>query len=80
MNETTSTVMSNWETYIDLDPGILLNKPVIRNTYMPVEALLKLMQAGWTEQQILTSYPHLTKENLRAALEYGQELIEEEWY
>ena len=55
-----------WHDHIHSDPSILLGKPVIRGTRLSVEFLLGLLAEGWTEQDILRSYPQLSREALRA--------------
>jgi uncharacterized protein (DUF433 family) len=60
----------DWRTYIHSDPSILVGKPVVKGTRLPVEFLLGLLASGWTEQQILENYPALTPEALRAALAF----------
>jgi uncharacterized protein (DUF433 family) len=55
--------MNDW---ITSNPEILGGKPVIRGTRLSVNFLLGLLEQGWTESQILESYPHLPSEALRA--------------
>jgi uncharacterized protein (DUF433 family) len=49
------------------DPRIMMGKPVIKGTRIPVELILRLLGAGDSEQQILADYPRLTIEDIRAA-------------
>lgn len=65
----------DWREYIHSDPNILLGKPVVKGTRLSVELLVGLFAAGWTEQSILESYPHLTREGLRSALAYAAEFV-----
>lgn len=60
----------NWQTYIDSDKNILQGKPIIRGTRLSVEFLLERLADGWTEQDLLTNYPRLTKEALQAVFAY----------
>ena len=55
-----------WHDHIHSDPSVLLGKPVIRGTRLSVEFLRGLLAEGWTEQDILESYPQLSREALRA--------------
>ena len=55
--------MNDW---ITSDPSILNGKPVVRGTRLAVSFLLGLFAQGWTETQILESYPHLKLESLAA--------------
>ena len=68
----------DWREYIHSDPKILLGKPVVKGTRLSVEFLLELFAAGWTEEQVLEGYPHLTKESLRATFAFAAESAREE--
>ena len=63
---------------ITLDPAVLAGKPVIRGTRISVEFVLELMEAGWSADEILANYPHLTPEDLSACLAYAKELVSAE--
>ena len=67
----------NWRDFIQADPGVLSGKPVVRSTRLSVEFLLDLFAAGWTEDQVLESYPALTKEALRAVFACAAEALRE---
>jgi uncharacterized protein (DUF433 family) len=49
------------------DPGGMFGKPVIRGTWIPVETILRRLGAGDDVDQVLTDYPRLTVEDVRAA-------------
>ncbi len=68
----------NWRDRIHSDPEVLLGKPVVKGTRLPVDFLLRLLAAGWTEQQVLENYPTLTPEALRAAFAFAAECLGEE--
>lgn len=68
----------DWHQYIHADPEILLGKPVVKGTRLGVEFLLRLFASGWTEKQILESYPTLTSEALRAVFSFAAECLREE--
>ncbi len=61
----------DWREYIHSDPRILVGKPVVKGTRLSVEFILGLFAAGWTEQEILENYPHLTPEALRAVCQFA---------
>ena len=67
-----------WRQYIHADPEILLGKPVIKETRLSVDFLLRLFAAGWSEQQILENYPTLTPEALQAMFAFVAECMREE--
>ena len=56
---------------ITSDPAVLGGKPAVRGTRLSVEFLLGLFAQGWTQEQVLESYPSLTPEALRAAFAYA---------
>ena len=68
----------SWQDRIVVDPKVLTGKPVIRGTRISVELVVDLLAAGWSHAQILTSYPHLAEEDVRACLSYASELLREE--
>lgn len=59
------------EDRIEINPDVLLGKPVIRGTRIPVELILRKLSEGATEADIIDAYPRLTKEDIHAALAYA---------
>jgi len=57
---------------------ILGGKPVIKGTRISVEFILELLASGVTEGEILQDYPHLTKEDILACLEYAAHSMKNE--
>lgn len=69
-----------WQDYIVSDKQVLLGKPSIKGTRISVELLLELFASGWTEKQILESYPNLSETSLRAVFAYLKDCIQQELY
>jgi uncharacterized protein (DUF433 family) len=69
-----------WQEYIISDKNILLGKPTIKGTRISVELILELLASGWTEKQILESYPNVTSDALRAVFAYLRDCIQHELY
>ena len=67
-----------WHERIHSDPKILSGKPVIKGTRISVELVLGLLAAGWTEDQIFESYPHVTQEDLLAVFAFAAEIAGEQ--
>ena len=67
-----------WQEHIHLNPEILGGKPVVKGTRLAVDFILGLYAAGWTEQQVLESYPTLTPDSLRAVFLFSAEYMREE--
>ena len=60
---------------IIVDPNIMAGKPIIRGTRIPVDAILRRIADGMIVEEILEEYPNLTKEKVRAALEYAEKIV-----
>ncbi|HLE76103.1 MAG TPA: DUF433 domain-containing protein [Candidatus Bathyarchaeia archaeon] len=56
---------------IVIDPDILVGKPVIKGTRVPVHLIIELLANGMTTKQILKEYPQLKEEDIKAALPYS---------
>ena len=69
-----------WQNHIVSDKQILLGKPAIKGTRISVELILELFAKGWTEKQILESYPSLSSDSIRAVFAYLQDCIQQELY
>jgi len=55
---------------IEINPKVMLGKPVIRDTRIPVELLIRKLSEGATEDELLDAYPRLTIDDIKAALAY----------
>ncbi|MGO8806899.1 MAG: DUF433 domain-containing protein [Candidatus Bathyarchaeia archaeon] len=63
---------------IMIDPEVLSGKPVIEGTRIPVYLVIELLASGMTEKEILSQYPTLKKEDIKAALTYASKCLETE--
>jgi len=61
----------NMHDRIEVNPEVMLGKPVIRGTRIPVELILRKLSEGVTEADLLDAYPRLTREDIQAALAYA---------
>lgn len=68
----------NWRERITSDPEIVGGKPVVRGTRISVEFLLELFAAGWSHEDVLESYPHLTAEDLTACFSFAAEAVKDD--
>jgi len=68
----------NIEQYIEVNPKIMMGKPVIKNTRITVELILEKLSSGETEEDILIAHPHLTKEDIKAALAFAAQSLKGE--
>lgn len=63
---------------IEINPAIMLGKPVIRGTRLPVEIVVEKIAYGASEEELLKSYPFLSKEDIHAALLYAAKSVSRE--
>ena len=68
----------DWKEHIIVDSDILIGKPIIRGTRISVEFILELLANGWQEPDILSNYPSLKLDDIRAALQYATNILKEE--
>ena len=68
------------QKYITSNKEILLGKLVIKGTRISVELILELLASGWTETQILESYPNLSTEAIKAVFSYLKDCMQQEFY
>lgn len=61
-------IQMDWRDRITSDPDILLGKPVVKGTRISVELILGWLANGWTFDTIIEAYPHITREDILAAL------------
>lgn len=60
---------------IVVDPKIMVSKPIIKGTRIPVDAIIQRIADCMSIKEILEDYPNLTKEDIKAALQYTVEII-----
>lgn len=70
----------DWRDRIVSDPDVLVGKPVIKGTRISVELILGWLANGWSFEQILESYPHVSRDDIHAALAFAAEMMQEEQY
>lgn len=68
----------DWQSRIEINPQVLVGKPVIRGTRLAVEFIVELLANDWTEQQIIDNYPGITHEDISACLHYAAETLKSE--
>jgi uncharacterized protein (DUF433 family) len=60
---------------IEINPKLMLGKPVIRGTRITVELILRKLSEGATEADLLDAYPQLTRADIRAAVTFAADTI-----
>ena len=69
--------MENWQDHISVDPEICHGQACITGTRIMVSVVLDNLAAGFSVNDILKSYPSLTRESVQAAIGYAAELSRE---
>jgi uncharacterized protein (DUF433 family) len=64
--------------HIEIRADVMLGKPCLKGTRIPVYLVLVKLAAGETTEQILAAYPQLTKDHITAALKYAAMLASNE--
>jgi uncharacterized protein (DUF433 family) len=70
--------MMDHKERIASDPDIMLGKPVIKGTRITIKLILRKLSEGMVIEELLEAYPHLTKEDIFAALSYSADVISQE--
>ena len=60
---------------IEMNPKVMLGRPVIRGTRITVELILRKLSEGATEADVLDAYPRLTREDIQAAIGYAADTV-----
>jgi uncharacterized protein (DUF433 family) len=63
---------------VEVNPRVMLGKPVIRGTRIPVELLLRKLSEGATQADLLEAYPGLTHDDIYAAMRYAADTLAHE--
>ncbi len=63
---------------IEINPKVMLGKPIIRGTRIPVELILRKLSEGAAEADLLDAYPRLTREDIQAAIGYAADTVAHE--
>jgi uncharacterized protein (DUF433 family) len=60
------------------DPAVMMGKPCIKGTRITVELILRKLGAGRSFSELIEAYPHLTEDDLRAALAFAADYMQHE--
>ena len=63
---------------IEINPNVMLGKPVIRGTRITVELILRKLSEGATVADLLDAYPRLTPDDIQAAIGYAADTLAHE--
>ena len=63
---------------IQIDPDIMVGKPVIKGTRITVEQILRKLAEQMTVDEILADHPHLTPDDIYAAAAFAADYLAQE--
>ncbi len=63
---------------IEINPKVMLGKPVIRGTRITVELILRKLGEGATHGELREAYPHLSEHDIQAAITYAADTLAHE--
>jgi uncharacterized protein (DUF433 family) len=69
--------MMDWRVHITVDPDVCHGKPCIKGTRVMVSVILDNLAAGQTPDEIVESYPSVSREAIQAAIAYAADLARE---
>ena len=64
-----------FERLIQSNPAVMMGKPVVAGTRIPVELILEKLGDGETIEQLLAEHPRLTRAGVLAAIRFGGEAL-----
>jgi uncharacterized protein (DUF433 family) len=67
-----------WKERININPKVMVGKPVIKGTRITVELVIDLLAQGWNYDEILKNYPGLHPEDIQACLVYASDVLHAE--
>lgn len=68
----------NYQERITVNPKVMLGKPIIKGTRITVEIILRKIAGGYSFDEIIEMYPHITKEDIMASVSYAVSVMESE--
>ena len=68
----------NFDGYILVDPQVMLGKPIIRDTRITVELVLRKLAEGATIEDLVEAYPQLTPDSIHATMSYAADTLAHE--
>ncbi|HWO73409.1 MAG TPA: DUF433 domain-containing protein [Dehalococcoidia bacterium] len=68
----------DWKDRIDLNAEVQTGKPIVKGARLAFEFIIDLLAQGWTEEAILSNYPGLTHDDIKACLKYASDVLHAE--
>lgn len=69
---------ASYHDRIAVDPAVMVGKPVVKGTRIPVAAVLQHLAMALDVRDLFEAYPRLTEEDVRGCLRYAADMLEGE--
>jgi uncharacterized protein (DUF433 family) len=66
--------MMDWREYVTVDPEVCHGKPCVKGTRVMVSVILDNLAVGQTPEEIMESYPSVSREAIQASIAYAADL------
>jgi len=63
----------DWQSIISIEPGKCGGRPCIRGMRITVYDVLSYLASGMTETEILSDFPYLNSQDIKACLQFAAE-------
>ena len=67
--------MTSIGEYIEFNPKVMMGKPIIKGTRITVEQILENLSESNSIDDVLVAHPHLTKDQIHAALAFAAQSL-----
>jgi uncharacterized protein (DUF433 family) len=67
--------MIDYKNHIESNPEIMVGKPCIKGTRIPVDMISNKINNGYSVEDLLDAYPRITKEDIEACMIYEEQEI-----
>lgn len=69
---------TSYQDRITRDPNIMVGKPVVKGTRIPVELVLQHLEENPDLEDLFAAFPRLTREDVQACIAYARAVLERE--
>ncbi len=66
---------ANYRNHITTDPRIMVGKPVVKGTHIPVERVIRHLVENPDTEDLFSAFPELSREDVQAVLAYAHERV-----
>ena len=68
------------DAYIEINPKIMMGKPVVKGTRITVELIIEHLAGGRSMEEVLENYPSLSKEAIYGVLQFAANNLRDRYF